>query len=79
VSVSDNGATALISALTHAFNIVSNQGLQADDFESNFVAHILRTAARVNRIDKVHACRYARTLIAIVARRFSSGRRCQSD
>ena len=32
-SVSDNGATAPISALTHAFIFVSNRGHQADDFK----------------------------------------------
>jgi len=32
-SVSDTGATAPISALTHAFIFVSNRGHQADDFE----------------------------------------------
>lgn len=35
--VSDNGATAPISALTYAFSIGSDRGLQADDFEPRII------------------------------------------
>jgi hypothetical protein len=46
-SVSDNGATAPISALTYAFSIGLDRGLETDDFE----AQIIETA--------VTACRRA--------------------
>ena len=38
-SVSDNGATAPISALTYAFSIGLNRGSPADDFEPIFSHH----------------------------------------
>jgi hypothetical protein len=37
-SVSDNGATAPISALTYAFIFVSNRGHESDDLERRIIA-----------------------------------------
>jgi hypothetical protein len=37
-SVSDNGATAPISALTNAFSIRLNPGLKTDDFDQKIIA-----------------------------------------
>ncbi len=47
-SVSDNGATAPISALTYAFIFVSNRGHQTDDFRPKSVA----AAGRVARAER---------------------------
>jgi hypothetical protein len=35
--VSDTGATAPISALTNAFSVEANRGLQTDDFALRFI------------------------------------------
>lgn len=51
-SVSDNGATAPISALTYAFSIGSDQGFKADDSEARIIADLVKQRPRVNRIDK---------------------------
>jgi len=51
-SVSDNGATAPISALTYAFSIGSDRGFNADDFEARIIADRTKQMPRVNRIDK---------------------------
>ena len=50
--VSDNGATAPISALTYAFSIDSDRGLKADDSEARIIAGRAERRPRVNRIDK---------------------------
>lgn len=51
-SVSDNGATAPISALTYAFSIGSDRGFKADDSEARIIAGQAKRRPRVNRIDK---------------------------
>lgn len=51
-SVSDNGATAPISALTYAFSIGSDRGFGADDSEARIIAGRAKRGPRVNRIDK---------------------------
>ncbi len=51
-SVSDNGATAPISALTYAFSIGSDRGIKADDSEARIIAGRARRRLRVNRIDR---------------------------
>ena len=51
-SVSDNGATAPISALTYAFSIGSDRGFKADDSEARIIAGRAKRRLRVNRIDK---------------------------
>jgi hypothetical protein len=50
--VSDNGATAPISALTYAFSIGSDRGMKADDSEARIIAGRAKRRPRVNRIDK---------------------------
>ena len=58
--VSDNGATAPISALTYAFSIGSDRGFKADDSEARIIAGRAKRRHRVNRIDKsksIHAGR----------------------
>jgi hypothetical protein len=50
--VSDNGATAPISALTYAFSIDSDRGFNADDSEARIIAGRAKRRPRVNRIDK---------------------------
>ena len=50
--VSDNGATAPISALTYAFSIGSDRVFKADDSEARIIAGQARRRPRVNRIDK---------------------------
>jgi hypothetical protein len=50
--VSDNGATAPISALTYAFSIGSDRGFKADDSEARIIAGRAKRGPRVNRIDK---------------------------
>ena len=50
--VSDNGATAPISALTYAFSIGSDRGFKADDSEARIIAVRAKRMPRVNRIDK---------------------------
>jgi hypothetical protein len=50
--VSDNGATAPISALTYAFSIGSDRGFKADDSEARIIAGRAKRMPRVNRIDK---------------------------
>jgi len=50
-SVSDNGATAPISALTYAFSIGSDRGFKADDSEARIIASRAKRTPRVNRID----------------------------
>ena len=52
-SVSDNGATAPISALTSAFSFFSSRGQSTDESERNFVATRRTPALLVNRSDKV--------------------------
>ncbi len=49
--VSDNGATAPISALTYAFSIGSDRGFKADDSEARIIAVRAKRRPRVNRID----------------------------
>ena len=51
-SVSDNGATAPISALTYAFSIGSDRGIKADDSEARIISGRAKRRPRVNRIDK---------------------------
>ena len=51
-SVSDNGATAPISALTYAFSIGSDRGFNADDSDARIIAGRAKRGPRVNRIDK---------------------------
>ncbi len=53
--VSDNGATAPISALTYAFSIGSDRGFKADDSEARIIAGRAKRGPRVNRIDKSKA------------------------
>ena len=50
--VSDNGATAPISALTYAFSVGLDRGLKADDSEARIIAGRAKRRPRVNRIDK---------------------------
>lgn len=50
--VSDNGATAPISALTYAFSIGSDRGSKADDSEARIIAVQAKRRPRVNRIGK---------------------------
>ena len=50
-SVSDNSATAPISALTYAFSVWSDRGLQADDSEARIIAGRAMRRTRVNQID----------------------------
>jgi hypothetical protein len=50
--VSDNGATAPISALTYAFSIGSDRDPKADDSEARIIAGRAKRSPRVNRIDK---------------------------
>ena len=50
--VSDNGATAPISALTYAFSIGSDRGIKADDSAARIIAGRAKRGVRVNRIDK---------------------------
>jgi hypothetical protein len=50
--VSDNGATAPISALTYALSIGSDRGFKADDSEARIIAGRAERRPRVNRIDK---------------------------
>ena len=50
--VSDNGATAPISALTSAFSIGSDRGSKADDSEARIIAGRAKRRPVVNRIDK---------------------------
>jgi hypothetical protein len=50
--VSDNGATAPISALTYAFSIDLNRGLETDDFDARTIdtsAHFRRRAPQRQR------------------------------
>lgn len=44
-SVSDNGATAPISALTYAFSIGSDRGFKADDSEARIIADYAKANA----------------------------------
>jgi len=50
-SVSDNSATAPISALTYAFIFVSNRGLQTDDFGRRIIAKPSLGASGVKQLD----------------------------
>ena len=50
-SVSDNGATAPISALTYAFIFVPNRGLQTDDFGRRIIAKPRLGASAVKLLD----------------------------
>jgi hypothetical protein len=68
--VSDNGATAPISALTNAFSLGSNRGHRTDDFGPRIIArraHIEQESAHLRQLVKrnrpviahaVHADRY---------------------
>ncbi len=53
--VSDNGATAPISALTYAFSIGSDRDFKADDSEARIIAGQAKPGAGGNRIDKPKA------------------------
>lgn len=81
--VSDNGATAPISALTNAFSLGSNRGFKADDSEARIIASRAQRRPRVNRIDKPKAeagpgIGAGREPRGEDSRR-APGRRCQSD
>lgn len=45
-SVSDNGATAPISALTNAFSLGSNRGRRTDDFGPGIIVSVAREIGR---------------------------------
>ena len=52
-SVSDNGATAPISALTNAFSLGSNRGHRTDDFGPRIIArrtHIEQESAHLRQL-----------------------------
>lgn len=78
-SVSDNGATAPISALTYAFSIGSDRGLKADDSEARIISGRAKRSPRVNRIDKARGDARPGSRAGRETLRMKTCSRCQSD